>query len=140
MLKYINTFMNDYWQIVKKHLKNLIIFFIGINIISFLSFGSVFKEHINQTDIQMHNNVVEYDEIDREQLCKIAHCTGVYSEKLNKFYTVDEKNHLQRGPVREINLISINDKIFFDMFEIYLYNNDSETYYLLIEDEYDFRI
>jgi len=122
----------DIYQTIKKHIKGTIIFLVMINIIAMLSFGLVFNNHVDYIDNQLHNNIIEYDEIDREQLCNISQCTKVIDVKNKKFYVPNDKGHLKKVKEGTFKFSSINDKLYIsNKYDLAIYNKNSSSFYLL---------
>ena len=80
--------------IIKKHINNIILFFIMINIIAILSFWAVFTQDINNKNSQVTNNIIEYQEVDNEELCRITNCKRVIDKNKEKVFIMNN-NHLK---------------------------------------------
>jgi len=118
------------WNILKKHLINVFIFFIGMNVMVFISFIVVFDRHINYLNTQMQNNVSEYDEVDREQLCRITQCTEVNSVLLKKTWVPDREGLLKKHNYIQHDYIQVFNHLFLDkQADIFIYNKDSDSFY-----------
>jgi len=123
---------NDIYQTTRKHLRGVIVFLVMINIVAMLSFGLVFNNHINYINAQLNNNIVEYNEVDREQLCKISQCIKVIDIKNNKVYEPDRKNHLKRVDKHVCQYSKIYNSLYIsDGNDIAIYNKESSSYYVL---------
>ena len=125
-------FFQNYWYIIKSHLRNVIMFFIGINLMALLSFIVVCGCYINYINNPLDINVVEYNEIDREQLCKISKCIGVESHTLKKSFKPNNKGHLQKAEYVESNLFHIHKSLYYSYNNSFvLYNDKSDTFFIL---------
>jgi signal transduction histidine kinase len=126
------NFFGDYWDIIKRHLRNVIIFFISINIMAIISFSVVFDNHIDYINNQMNNNIIEYGEIDREQLCKLSECKKIYVPSLKKTYKPDGKGHLHKIDYKVENYYTIHKELKMNEgFEMSILNELSESYYVI---------
>jgi len=125
---------------LKSHIKNIIIFLVLVNVIALGSFGVVFNIHTDYIDKQLNNNIIEYQEVDQEQLCKLVNCKGVVTGS-HKLFCPDEKGHLRTVKYKEYSMHKINKNLFlFDTDELALYNEVANSYYIMdtskISDDY----
>jgi len=125
---------------LKSHIKNIIIFLVLVNVIALGSFAVVFNIHTDYIDKQLDNNIIEYQEIDQEQLCKLVNCKGVITSS-HKLFSPDEKGHLKIAEYKEYSMHKINKNLFlFDTDELALYNKVADSYYIMdtskISDDY----
>ena len=135
MITLSNLSIKDAIFIIKKHMKGIITFFITINLIAILSFGLVFDNHVNYIDDQMNKNIIEYSEIDREQLCSIANCNKVINIELKKAYITDKKRHLRPIKFNKTKYISISNVLYIsENYEIIIFNKKSNTYFIINTD------
>jgi len=124
--------LKDAFSIIRKYILNILIFLFLINAVAFASFAMAFNDHAYYINNQIDNNIKEYGEIDREQLCKIVACTKVTNIFNNKQFIPDEKGHLKVGS-RNTNIFSKLTKVLYinDKYELNIYNNTSKSYYAL---------
>jgi len=107
-----------------------------MNLMAMLSFGIVFTNHIDYINTQLNNNIKEYGEIDREQLCKIAQCVRVASVDLKKCYTPGNKGHLTRVEYRENIFNKIKGSLYItDTYQLTVYNETANTHFALNTDD-----
>jgi len=124
--------LKDILVTLKKHSKNIIIFLILINIIALSSFGVVFNTHVYYIDKQLENNIMEYLEVDKEQLCKIVGCTAVIDLKNKNCLVPNKKGHLKMVKFNKPKIKKINEKLFFiDNNSLAVYNKGSHSYYII---------
>ena len=130
-IKMINIY--SYIGLLKKHSKGIIIFILMINIMAILSFGTVFNSHINYVNTQINNNISEYGEIDREQLCNIAECTGVIDLNSNKYFEPNQKGHLKKISLNNsISFTKIYNNLFINnRMDLSIYNKEANTYFII---------
>ncbi len=127
---------NINFEIIKKHLKNILIFIAGIHIAVIISVGVVFTYHIDYIDRQMNNNIAEYQEIDREQLCKISECVRVAAIDLKQCYSPDNKGHLKVAKYRENEFTQLFNSLHItDTYHLTVFNEQSRSHYALDTDK-----
>jgi len=118
--------------IIKKHIKSIILFFIMINIITILSFWAVFTQDINYKNKQVTNNIIEYQEIDDEQLCRIINCKKVIDNNKQKVFTMDN-NHLKLDRKKDqskYKFTNIKDNLYIDEdYTLSIYNETANIYF-----------
>lgn len=125
-------FIKKYIFIIKNNLYNLLILFIGINFISLLSVSTVFNTHIEYLNNQIKNNISEYNEIDREQLCKITGCSRVDIDYLKKSFIPNDNGVLCKAEYIEDKKIKIHNNLFLTKnFKFSIYSDVSRTFFVL---------
>jgi signal transduction histidine kinase len=132
----VNNFnLKDTIFIIKKHIKGVITFFIMINLMAILSFGLVFNNHITYIDTQMNNNIIEYGEIDKEQLCNIAECIRVADLGLKKCYKPDKKGHLRVTDFRNNSYTNIIGALnITDTYHLTIFNKKANAHFAINTD------
>ena len=90
-------FIEEYWILLKPHVASIVIYLTGILLVAVMSFIVVFDNHAEYIESQLNRNIIEYNEIDREQLCYIAQCLRIESPSLRKTFIPDEKGILTKG-------------------------------------------
>jgi len=124
--------LKDILGTLKKHAKNIIIFLVLINIIALSSFGVVFNAHVHYIDKQLENNIMEYLEVDKEQLCKIVGCTAVIDLENQNCLVPNKKGHLKVVKFNKPAIKRINEKLFIINNEsLAVYNKGSHSYYII---------
>ncbi len=121
---------NRILSILNSHIKNIIILFMGIIIVGLISFGVILDTHINDLNNQINANIEEYEEIDLEQLCRIAECTKVEVLKSQQIY-INNKGILQ--PIEE-NIdtgIELHDAMYIVDDKLALYNDKTDAFFIL---------
>ena len=119
------------WLIIRTHLRNLILFLIGIVVMAFMSYLVILDNHINYLNSQINNNIEEYNEIDREQLCRISQCIRIKSVDLKKTYRVDSKGHLIYIKNINYSTIQIHNSFYLIDGGLALYNKKSNNIFVL---------
>jgi len=124
--------VNDVVHIFNRHISRVLLLLLSIIIIVLSSGLVIFDTQVKYINSQLNNNIKEYQEIDREQLCKIAECKAVYSKELNKFWTCDANKRLIRGKFKDYNLFKIEEHLYIDISgNPIIYNQYSDTYFYL---------
>jgi len=129
--------VSDFWSIGKQHITSILIFLLSIHIIGGLAGVVVYNSHLQFINDNIKQNISEYEEIDYEQLCKLANCSYVILQqpKNSKIFTIDEDtNHIKPTiPNFDFNFTTFYDVILIDyknqMFGFY--NNTSEAIYVV---------
>ena len=120
--------------IIKKHIKSIILFFIMINLITVLSFWTVFIQDINYKNNQVTNNILEYQEIDDEQLCRIINCKKVIDNNKQKIFTMTN-NHLKIDREKDqdkYSFTNIKDNLYINKdHDLAIYNKTADIYFIL---------
>ena len=131
--------LQDVLSVLKKHMKNIIVFFVLINIIAFSSFSIVFDSHVKYIDRQITNNIIEYGEIDREQLCKIVGCQKVIDLNKKKCLSPDKKGHLKVVKYEEVKFTELTEIFYLINSRLFtIYNKTSDLYFIMdIRDMFD---
>lgn len=106
--------------IVKRHTISLFVYIIATILIAIIFTFSAFNTHVGYINKQQTQNIYEYDELDKEQLCRVAECTYVID---NKFKLYKMNNNI---------LKTYTNKINFDVFKF------SNIYIIDYKDEYHF--
>lgn len=101
-----------------------------------VSYVVVYNHNFIYINNQLNNNILEYNEIDREQLCKIVECSRVRADELKKMYISNEKHHLKRVDYYENTLYRITDIMYVNVeMDLALYNEYSLSYYYIDTEE-----
>jgi signal transduction histidine kinase len=125
---------NHLYFTIKKHINHIILFSLGTAITYVLAFAYVFYEDTKSFERIMDQNVIEYQEVDREQLCHLIDCVRVYHN--NESYTAYE-NHLRpHEEVCTVEFSPITGNLFHINNSIVLYHEMSESYYELSSAKY----
>jgi len=118
---------------IKKHIKSIILFFIMINLITVLSLWTVFTQDINYKNSQVTNNIIEYQEIDDEQLCRIINCKKVIDNNTKKIFTMSN-NHLKidRKEYKDkYKFTNIKNNLYIDKnSDLVIYNKTADIYFI----------
>jgi len=123
--------LKDITNTLKTHIRNILLFLILINFIALGSFAVVFNIHTEYIDKQLNNNIMEYDEIDQEQLCKLVNCSEVITND-NKHFIADKKGHLKKGNSINFSFRRINNNVYIlNNHKLALYNDKSKSYYVM---------
>jgi len=123
-------------QILKKHLKSIILFFIMINIVTILSFSVVFNNQIEYSNKQVNYNINEYQEIDNEQLCRIIGCNKVINIKKKKIFKVDHNNHLKLDNYKKYSFHKLYGSLYItNNYQLAVYNKEAESYFIINIDD-----
>jgi len=124
--------MKDIIHTLKKHIKNILIFLILINIIALSSFCVVFDTYAHYIDTQLKNNINEYNEIDKEQLCKIANCVSIIDIKNKNILKPDKKSHLKIEDYMEPSIKKINKNLYIiNNNSLAIYNDESHSFFIV---------
>jgi len=119
-------------DLLRRHLRSIITYIVLINILGLLTFGIVFNNNIKYLNLQINNNISEYNEIDKEQLCNIVQCREVIDTKGGKIFKVDNKRHLRPFKNYKNNFKQIYGDLYLDNFHnLCLYNNKTNLYFIL---------
>jgi len=116
--------------LIKKHLRNIFLFLIGTTMLSLLSFFVLIINYSDFVTNQMRNNIYEYNEIDKEHLCRISECEKVYSVKHQKEWNF-KKNKLEPCKTKlNVNLYHLINTLYItNNNEIFIYEEYSDSYY-----------
>ena len=135
MFKSFKTFKkyNIYTHIFKKYLKYIALYFISINLITFLSFFLISCDYAKYVDRQLTHNIQTYKVIDKQDLCLIADCTRVYSKETEQCWVLNEYNQLEEIQHQQHNFIKLTDTlgISFKHLSLGIYNKRSNFYFTL---------
>lgn len=94
----LNENVKIYAKLIIGNLKSILLFVISVCVISVLFSIVVFNSHLEYKSKQLKHNVLEYNEVDREQLCRIAECTNVINildDNTEEHYHVSENYNLK---------------------------------------------
>ena len=126
---------DKYLFIIKSNLSNIIIFFLSINLVAILSFASVFHNHVEYVGTLIANNITEYENIDREQLCKIAQCVKVNVPILEKSFIADDYGQLSTIPYTKRDFYQIDSSVWVTSDYLFaVFDNESGSFYILDTD------
>lgn len=126
------NFISKYWFIIRSNLISVLFFFFSINLIATISFLSVYHNHVAYVDEQLKNNIIEYEEIDREQLCKISDCIRVDVPSLKKSYEPDKNGRLHKLPYSNVEFYKLHESLNFTSdWNFSVYNEESGSNFVL---------
>ncbi len=119
------------WSIIKTNIRNFILFFVGIIVMAIISYIVIFDSHINYLNTQINNNIFEYNEIDREQLCKIAQCIEIEAIGIKKAYNVDNNSHLHLIKYNNYDKIQLHNSLYLVDNQLAIFNDVSNNIFIL---------
>jgi signal transduction histidine kinase len=105
-----------------------------MNLVALLSFAVIFNNYVNYLNNQISYNIEQYNEVNNEQLCRIANCSYVIYN--NNCY-IYKRNHLIKDKINSNDSINsntlklYNNLYWIDGYSSAIYNNKSKSYYVL---------
>ena len=132
--------MQIYLEIIKNHLLSIIFYLFSIIIITLFLVMILYVNHTSYLEEQMNNNIFEYQEIDREHLCRLSQCEYVLDKENGNWYVMDEHTLLEHKIKNPHTEIEIFNNLYLlkteDHIHIALYNLGSDSLYLLNNDKF----
>ncbi|RLC47060.1 MAG: hypothetical protein DRH57_04830, partial [Candidatus Cloacimonadota bacterium] len=128
--------MNLFKSVIMSHYKSIVTFFIAINIIIMATSVVVYDNQLRFMETTVKTNIAEYEEVDREHLCKILGCTIVFDFEHNKKFIMHKSNtRLIKTTFNEPTIIELWRDIATVDNSIAIYLKEAQSYFLLSNTE-----
>jgi hypothetical protein len=128
-------------SVLKSHYKSILVFFVAINIVILATSTVVYNSQLSYMEKAVINNIEEYDEVDREHLCKLLECASVIDIIDNKHFIMNEtRSRLLKTKFIEPNLIHLWRNIVLVDGEVSLYVDEAKSYFILNSSELMYEI
>lgn len=124
--------MNLFKSVLRSHYKNILLFFVSINIVIFATTVVVYDNQLKYMEATVEFNINEYDEVDREHLCELLDCSKVIDVAHNKTFLMNEtRTRLIKTDFEDPILLPMWRNIMFVDGTISIYNEEAESYFVL---------
>ncbi len=92
----------------------------------------VYDNQLNYMEKTVQYNINEYDEVDKEHICKLIECSKVIDINHNKIFLMNEnRTRLLNVPFEEPSTISIWRDVYIVNGCLALFNSDAKSYFIL---------
>jgi len=124
--------MNLFKSVISSHYKSIALFFIAINIVIMTTSVIVYDNQLRFMETTVKVNIAEYDEVDREHLCKILGCSTVFDIEHNKKFVMNKDNSmLVKDTFGDSNIIKLWRNIVLVDNNIAIYLKEAKSYFVL---------
>lgn len=124
--------MSLFKSIIKSHHKNIILFVVLISIVIIATSVVVYDNTLNFMEKTVAANILEYEEIDRDHLCKLLMCEEVIDIADNKwFITHKTKPILIKSDFKELEIIHLWRNITLVNDKVAIFIKEANSYFIL---------